>query len=340
MPSTALERRLTAFVDWIRPEPQMEQKLRQQSDEIRQKVRAQAHADGLVIVQTPSAGSFAKGTGLRRHMTGGSPVEGLDGDIHFVIRPRTRAEEEITELLDRFQGYVDRAYPQRPPDRSRTRSSIKLSFRGARLSYDIVPLLLDEQDDSYQILLRGDGTRRRTSVQRHVDFVKRRTEESNRLPGGRVKFNEVVRLLKWWRDFRQAESSQLTSVPTFLVDLIAAGAYDRLKVETTYAQTLLRWFDWAHGAVTRRERISFKGYAPTMLHADPAAPWSVLDPVNPKNNVAAGLLQQHLDELARWLHAGREGMQRAIDCDRKGHDTEALGHLAKVFGAPIKHVPA
>lgn len=330
---TVLERRLAHFTQWIRSPPEREAQIRRQATEIRDRVRAQATADGLVVRSTPSAGSFAKNTGLRRHITGGSEVEGLDVDLPFVVSPQTRGGDRLSELLNRFEGYAARAYPQRPPERSRSKSSIKLAFSGTRLSYDLVPMLADPDDEDYQILLRGDGTRLRTSVRRHIEFVKRRTDASNRTPGP-VRFNECVRLLKWWREFRMQGAHSIGGVPTILIDLLAARAFDVRGVRATYAETLRDWFDWLHGALVRRERITFPDYA-AGGSAD-AAEWVVLDPVNPKNNLARGWTAQQVEELAGWLRTSREALQEAIDLDRRGLDGESLHRLVRLFGPPFR----
>lgn len=332
---STLERRIATFSAWIRPTPEAEATIRRQAKDVRDRICAEAQKDKLVVRETPSSGSFAKNTGLRRHITGGSPVEGQDVDLPFVLSPKTRDEQELNELLNRFQSYADRAYPQSPPTKSRTKSSIKLEFVGSALSYDLVPLLVDTEDPSYQILLRGNGERRRTSIARHIDFIKRRTDESNRLSGP-VRFNEALRLFKWWRIFREDASSRFTSVPTMLIDLLCASAFDRYKVAATYGETLLKWFDFLSLSVQRRDRVAFTDFAPTQLHAIPGADWLVLDPVNPKNNVAAGLHAQHVDELAGWLRDAREELQKAIDYDRKGNDQLSLFHLKELFGPPFK----
>jgi hypothetical protein len=69
-------RRLAAFVDWIKPEPETRDAIREQAADIRRIISGQATTDGLSIVATPEAGSFAKHTGLRRHMRGNSEIEG------------------------------------------------------------------------------------------------------------------------------------------------------------------------------------------------------------------------------------------------------------------------
>src|SRR5258708_35967178 len=63
-------RRLGSFVDWIKPDHNARDAIRDQADNIRQAIKNQARADGLVVVATPNGGSFAKRTGLRRHMRG------------------------------------------------------------------------------------------------------------------------------------------------------------------------------------------------------------------------------------------------------------------------------
>jgi hypothetical protein len=51
-------RRLAGFVDWIKPDPKMRESIRKQAENIRDVIRSQARADGLVITATPNGGSF------------------------------------------------------------------------------------------------------------------------------------------------------------------------------------------------------------------------------------------------------------------------------------------
>ncbi len=342
MPSQAaplIERRLETFVDWLKPDPETESAMARQAHEIRDKIRAQAAADRLTVRLTPAAGSFAKNTGLRRHVTGGSPVDGQDVDIPFVLAPMTEDEQRISRLLDRFQGYADRAYPQRPPNKSRTKSSIKISFEGSKLSFDLVPMIqAAEYGDDYQWLLRGDGSKRLTSVERHNAFIKKRTNDSNQRPG-RVKFNECVRLLKWWREFRMANDRHaIRGMPSILLEMLAAHAFDHKGVAATYSETLLSWFDFLSVTVAQRKPISFRDYPPPRGRRSPAkTPWMVIEPVDPENNLTHDWIDQQIEELAGWLLRGRDDMQRAIDLDRKNNPQESLHHLVRIFGTPFKH---
>ncbi|MGK3960057.1 CBASS oligonucleotide cyclase [Sorangium sp. So ce118] len=331
---SASHRWLTAFVDWIRPEEKTEETICKQAEEIRERIRAKALQDGLVVRSMPWSGSFAKKTGLRRHMRGNHEVEGQDVDLSFVISPQTTEGEDIESLLDRFERYAQESYPN--TSRSPTKSSIRLDFEGTKLSYDLVPMLAVENDDEAQVLLRRDGERRRTSVQRHIDFVRRRTARSNELDG-RVKFNEVVRLVKWWRELCQSKSQILQEVPTMLIDLLCAKAFDTHGVDETYTETLSRWFGQTAHLVRSRKRVDFSDFKSPAEEIETGR-WAVLDPVNAGNNVvpqAWGNLQ--IEELAEWFEEARDGMARVIAADTAGDEEEARDELAVLFGNAIKH---
>jgi Second Messenger Oligonucleotide or Dinucleotide Synthetase domain len=330
-----LHSRMSAFVDWIKAGDK-DDTIIAQSKEIRLRICGQAEKDGLTVRSTPNSGSFAKKTGLRRHLQGDSAVEGQDIDLPFVVSPRDEEGEEIDELLSRFDRYASTSYPE--TQRKRTKSSIQLDFVGTKLRYDLVPMLAVPGDDEAQLLLRADGKRRRTSVQKHIEFVTRRNGLSNNL-SGRVKFNECVRLIKWWREFRTGAPGRhrvLSDVPSIIIDLLCAHAYDRLQVEETYAGTLARWFDLLTRTIRNRERVAFSDFLriPASSSADA---WSVLDPVNPDNNVVSQWDVFQIDELGDWFEEGYDIISRAIAADLREDPTASMEALVELFGNPFKH---
>lgn len=329
---STIHHRFCQFVPWIATDDEREAEIRRQSTEIRTRISGQASRDGLIVQAMPNSGSFAKNTGLRRHLMGGSDVEGQDVDLPFVIRPLTRDQEQINSLLDRFERYARTSYPQ--VKRNPTKSSICLSFVSTKLSYDLVPMLATENPDE-EILLRADGEKRRTSVQKHSDFIRRRTNISNQLKG-RVLFNECVRLFKWWREFRQSESNQLQIVPTIVIDLVCSNAFDNCQVQMTYPETLAQWFGWAAHIARKRAPIVFTDYAPSGPQPS-TSPWMVLDPVNPDNNVVASWSSWQVEEFTSWLEEGRDQINTAIRHDLAGDSSESLRCLVKLFGSPFKH---
>jgi hypothetical protein len=324
---------MTAFVDWIRTDDTKVETIRAQAMEIRSRIRALAERDGLTIRSTPNSGSFEKKTGLRRHLQGDSAVEGQDVDLPFVISPHDEDGKRIDELLNRFHGYAGTTYPY--TSRKPTRSSIQLDFVGTKLRYDLVPMLAVPGDDGSQILLRANGEQRRTSVQKHIEFVTRRTGESNLLQG-RVKFNECVRLIKWWREFRQVNARVLEDVPSIVLDLMCAHAYDRVQVRETYAETLAQWFSLLTATVQKRERIAFKDFGPIPA-TNRTGEWEVLDPVNSGNNVISQWGTAELDELGDWLEEACDTLHRAVAADLRGDDVASLEFLVELFGSPFRH---
>jgi len=326
-----LHRRLSTFVEWVATEAAREDDLRARARNIREAVGGKASADNLTIRSTPSSGSFATRTGLRRHMRGESEVEGQDVDLPFVVSPKTQEEEQLAVLLPRFEKYAREAYPDTAQET--TKSSVKLKFSD-KVNFDLVPLFATP-DPERQLLVRSDGERRETSVQKHVDFVKTRTVESND-QAGRVKFNEMVRLLKWWRCFRQASARSLTEVPSFLVNLLAAYAFDHRGVQETYGETLADWLGFLARAARKRTQIFFTDFAPAPTPSV-GATWFVHDPVNAANNVVEKWTGLMCDEFADWMEESRDTMYDVLAAFDDDRDGDGMDGLVLIFGTPFRH---
>ncbi len=323
---------LLRFVDWIRPDETMESKIQAQANDIRERIRAKALADGLAVQSMPWSGSFAKKTGLRRHMLGAHLIEGQDVDLPFVLSPHTRAGDDITSLLGRFQSYAQAIYPN--TSLNLTKSSVNLDFTGTKLSYDLVPLLAVPTDAEAQILLWAGGERRRTSVQKHIEFIKTRTVKSNGVPG-RVKFNEGVRMVKWWREICQSRSQVVKLVPTIVIDLLCAKAFDEVGVAETYTETLALWFGRMADIVRQKKRVVFTDFTRSAGQVDIGS-WTVLDPVNPENNVVPEAWKSvQLVELAEWFERARDGMARVIAAEVAGDESRVHSELVALFGNAI-----
>jgi hypothetical protein len=313
-------------VKWIAPDKDKRPEIKKQSDEIRNRVKAKAEEDGLTITDMPYSGSFAKRTGLRRHYFGEHSIDGQDIDIPFVVKKDK--ETDFEPLIQRFEGYLRSSYPN--TDISPTKSSVKMNFSGTKLSYDIVPMFATE-DFGKQTFIRENGEVITTSIQKHKDFIKSRIKESSE-EEGIVLFNDCIRLLKWWREVRlQDNSGSISSIPSFLIDLLAAKAYDVRGIQTTYPQTLANWFNYLASVVRNREAVWFNDYYKSPV-LDPSKSWHVMDPVMPENNIVRGWAGYQIDELAAWLQEASEIMNRAIVADLLGDDSDSLENLKQVFG--------
>jgi Second Messenger Oligonucleotide or Dinucleotide Synthetase domain len=326
-----LHTRVSNFVGWIAPDSETREEIKKQADEIRERISNKAKEDGLQVTSTPRAGSFAKKTGLRRHMRGNSEVEGQDIDVPFVVKPAAENGFALQPMVNKFLKYANDSYPQ--TEKESTKSSVRLKFTST-LSYDLVPLFATDDSDK-QILVRSTGERILTSVQKHTDFVRKRTEKSDQKKGV-VAFNECVRLMKWWRDVRCADASYLKEVPSIIVDLLCAKAFDRFSVQTTYAHTLTEWCAYLAHVVVKREPVWFTDYTQNVA-ADSASNWSVIDPVNSDNNLARRFQSYEVDELADWLQNARDTWNRAIAAEMMGDDNRSLEQLMILFGNPFKN---
>lgn len=332
-PNTSeLHPRLANFVRWIAPDSEKEDEIRARAENVRTAIKNKASDDKLVVKSTPNSGSFATRTGLRRHMRGTSEVEGQDVDVPFVVAPVTKDDEKLTSLLSRFERYAKVSYPDTKHET--TKSSLRLMFDD-KLNFDLVPLLATA-DPGRQILIRSDGERRETSVQKHVDFVRKRTAASNDIKGA-VKFNEMVRLLKWFRCYRLSlDSGALTDVPSFLIILLAAHAFDARGVKATYGETLIDWFGHIARVIRLQQQVAFTDYSKTMPAAK-AGTWSVYDPVNGDNNIVAKMTHLEIEELADWFDEARDEMLNAVVAFEDERDSDGMDALATIFGNAVRH---
>lgn len=324
--NSTLHLRIKSFVKWIAPEKETRDAIKKQSKEIRDRIKAKAEEDGLTITSMPYSGSFAKKTGLRRHYRGETTIEGQDIDIPFVVKKDK--ETEFEPLISRFEKYAKECYPGTP--RNRTKSSVKLTFSGTKLSYDLVPMF-ETSDPEKQTLIRENGEIITTSIQKHKDFIRSRVRESDDVDGV-VLFNDCIRLIKWWREAKLLDNNGIVSeVPSFLVDLLAAKAHDNVGVSTTYPQTLANWFNYIASIIKKRETVWFTDYYKTPK-IDTSRVWNVMDPVMSDNNIVKNWSGYQLDEIADWFQQASEVMNRAVVADLLGDDSQSLDHLKLLFG--------
>lgn len=323
--------RFRAFVKWIAPAAETRSKIYKQADEIREKIRSRAEDDGLIVKSMPFSGSFERITGLKRYLRGNSVVEGQDVDIAFIIEPKDKNGNVLGCVIDRFERYAADAYPD--SETGSSKSSATIYFKSSKLRYDLVPLFETSKKD-IQRLTRKNGEERTTSVVKHIDFTKGRTGSSDALPGV-VKYNECIRLIKWWR-YEQQEHSNIfgneegeDKVPSFLLDLLCAIAYDNRSVDKTYPATLAMWFGFLANVVRNRKDVIFNGLG-EVKHNE--ANWRVIDPIDNTNNLVGSWNSAKINELARWLENARDEMNRAIRYDEMGDDIESMRSLVKLFG--------
>jgi hypothetical protein len=331
---------LSCFITWIKPDPNKKEDNSEKGGLVTKNVKQNAETDDLEVTDTPEGGSDAKGTGLRRHYRGHSEVDGYDIDRPFVVKEKDKNGNKVEDLLNRFEGYVMTSYPNSVI--TPTNSSVNLKFSND-LYFDIVPMFATDKAEE-QILVKRDGTKIRTSIQKHNEFVRKRTRLSKDVPG-RVKFNECVRAVKWWKEFQSDNSYYLSydeatgkdnRPPSALIDWLTAYAYDHLGVEKTYAETLAKWFGFLADIIRNKKPVYFTDYY-AIPSLEGKTGWIVLDPVNPDNNITGKWDSNKLNEFSAWFEKARDSWSRIIRYDLDGEENLAMEELVKLFGNPFKN---
>lgn len=333
-----IHRRLKCFVAYIATEKDTLDEIKLKASEIRDCIESRAERDGYTVLNSPYSGSFAVKTGLRRSLRGNDEVEGQDVDIAFVLKDEDSSGNPLNCMIDTFEGYLKERWPA--SDVGKSKSAADIHFKGMKQQFDIVPLI-ETKTANIQKLIRSNGENRQSSVFKHKEFVKSRNEKSDNIAGV-VRFNQCVRLVKWWRYKKQSDSTILgkgggkTEVPSFLLNLLCSYAYDKCSVKSTYAETLARWFSFLYDIVNNRESVVFSDF---IKHSkvDVNHYWSVLDPVDDTNNVVKKWGVLEINELTDWLEHARDKMTQAIRYDQEGDDQKSLECLIELFGNSISN---
>lgn len=330
-----LQRRMSKFVDWVRPDPAENPAVRKHANDVLDRVKAKAIEKDIPVVDGLIGGSFAKKTGLRRHMRGYNEIEGQDIDLVFVVNHKDD-EKYFSALVSKFLDVVKASYPN--TEATPTKCSVQVEFVNPLVTYDVVPTYKTDKPD-FQLIVRTDLERRLTSVDRHTQFIATRIKKSQSVPG-RVEFNEGIRLVKWWRCIFLEESFYLKNdgIPSTLLELLFSKVFDEVGVQKTYAETLVQWFSKAAGIVENKTLIYFNDFTnlkPMLTQIN--ATWNVLDPVNFDNNITKRWSPNQIQELADGLKKAKDNLQRAISRDMFDDPIGSLDALEKVFGTSVKN---
>ncbi len=331
MSPSIIQKRLKYFVEFIAPEREEDPQIKAFFEEIRDVVSMLALADGYKVTTVQYAGSYAKHTGLRRYMTGGSEVEGQDIDIAFILENQDATGNAIQRSpIPDFKRYLKQRWNEHLVDH--TKSSATLRILKHKLSFDIVPIIKTPHS-SIQRLIRIDREERTTSIQGHIEFVRALNRR-----GKYIHFNNGLRLVKWWRYHQQISShvfrndSGQDKVPSFLLDLLCAKAYLQTAVKNNYAEMLYQWFSYLADVTRNRRPIYFENGGTD----ERTSHWQVIDPMDATNNLVAKWPAYKMDELATWFQQARDYMAVAIHYDLNNQHDQSLNALKKLFGPSIK----
>lgn len=256
------------------------------------------------------SGSLAKHTALKNIN---------DADVALYV---TSAPENMGELTKWLADKLRTAFPNFNSDQVVVQNySVKVKFRGTDLDVDVVPVYQKGEGDWGQLVSQEDGTKLRTNITLHKDFIaKRRTKY--------ITYAQVVRLLKWWVQTRK-EGNNDFKFKSFMVELVLAKLFDDKKISNAgdYPETMLDFFDYLV-KTDFNEVIYFPDYVKEPASCDD--PIRVFDPVNSDNNVARKYNEDDRKVIVKEVIDAGDAIEAALKAQTK---ELTMRYWRKVFGS-------
>jgi hypothetical protein len=323
-----IKARFETFTKNIRPAPEHIDEANRQTDYMIAQLKNKVSADGsFKLEKILKAGSNAKFTSLRN-----TDENVFDVDLGAYFSGAGATRQHLDTLIQFARDRLRDIYPNKDKDDFEPlKSAARVTFRsGIKLYVDVAPII---RDDSLDVdnggwIPRADGWRL-TSVTCHNRFVQKRTGDSNRVSGP-VKFNRLVRLIKWWNNL-QGNLRQ----PSIFCELIAAKAFEDCDVTGDW-QTSLRHFFHCFRKHQFLEPIIFSDYYDAKKVKVPSDTVVVMDSVNPQNNVTGFWTDKtrtrYLDKIQEAYDAAMEGRSAELD----GDEDAAVDAWCQVFGEAFR----
>jgi hypothetical protein len=291
---------------------------RAQVNRLRDRIEGKiAVSPGYGFVKALHAGSVAKGTALRSVN---------DRDLAVYVKAE-QAPDETPALVHWVRDLVIEAYPVMREDQIvASTNCVNVRFAGSGLEVDVVPVLYEGEPDGVGYLVsKEDGTRLKTSVRLHLDFIRGRKKTYPK------DLAQLIRFTKWWA--RQQRRDPEFKCKSFMVELLWVHLADSGLELSDYAVALERFFAFiANGGLDGQ--IAFTDFHPASeLSARGSDPIQILDPVNFDNNVAEQYESVHRDRLV-------SAAQEAFDAISTAYYEPASGQAVElwqdVFGTSFK----
>lgn len=259
------------------------------------------------------SGSLAKGTPLRS-------LNDIDMACYISGADTPR---DVAALLDYLAERLRGAFPNFHPDQVAPKTySVTVSFRGTGLDVDVVPILYDGNPQWYGYLVSQDnGSFLKTNIQLHLDFIDKRKAAQE------PHFAQVVRLVKFWAR-RIKDEQPGFRFKSFMIELILSHLCDRGLDLSDYPEALQHFFTYV-ARTGMRERIVFTDNYKASEVGRMSDPVQVIDPVNPKNNVAGLYTPAQADAIVEAALTAGDAIDAALTAPTK-HET--VYYWRKVFG--------
>ncbi|HEX6899068.1 MAG TPA: CBASS oligonucleotide cyclase [Thermoanaerobaculia bacterium] len=323
----SIKARFEKFSREIKPTQEHIDEANRQTDYMITQLKNRVAADGsFKLEKILKAGSNAKFTSLRR-----TEDNLFDVDLGAYYSGEGATKDRLNKLIRFTRDQLCSIYPQKDDgDFEELKSAARVKFRsGIKLNVDVAPIIIDDSLDIENggWIPRADGWRL-TSITSHNQFVHRRTGESKKVSGP-VKFNRLVRMVKWWNNL-QGDMAQ----PSIFCELITAKAFEECRVTSEWQTSLRQVFSCLckHQFL---EPIIFNDFYDAKKVLLPNDDVVVMDSVNPENNVSSSWTEEtrvnYLDRIYNTYDHSMEARSAELDGDEEAAVDAWCGVFGKQF---------
>lgn len=286
---------------------------RAQARRLREKLEAylDEHPD-FSLKKMMISGSLAKGTGLRSLN---------DIDIACYVSGAD-TPSDVPKLLDYIVERLKKAFPNFTPDQVTPQTySISVSFKGTGLDVDIVPILYNGDPQWYgNLVSQDDGSFLKTSIPLHLDFIKKRKQNS-------AHFSQVIRLIKYWAKKEKRERTGFR-FKSFMIEMILSHLSDKGQDFSDYPEALQSFFTYI-ATTDMRELIVFSDYYTPASVCQISDPVKIIDPVNAENNVGSLYTDHNANMIVDSALEAGDAIDAALAATSK---QDTVYYWQKVFG--------
>lgn len=334
LPSTpaarAIKARLERFISQIRPTDDHIAEANRQTNFLIERLHDKVDDKGtLRLEKILRAGSNAKHTALRR-----TAENAFDVDLGAYYSGSGAKKEQLDTLLTFTRARLIEVYgdTKSKDDFEKLKSAVRITFKGGiKLQVDVAPIVSDAslKIENGGWIPRPDDWRL-TSVTRHIDFIHERSARAKVMPGP-VKFNRLVRLIKWWNN-AQGEKDRH---PTIILDLLTAAAFDARGVTLDWPTSVRGVFQFLRRHQLKTPVIFGDNYTPASVPASGDLV-TVLDPVNKDNNVTRAWKESDRSDFLRRVDLALDAIADAHACLLDDDEEGAIDAWSRVFGPDFR----
>jgi hypothetical protein len=325
----AIKARLERFISQIRPTDDHIEEANRQTNFLIDRLHDKVDDKGtLKLEKILRAGSNAKHTALRR-----TAENAFDVDLGAYFSGSGAKKEQLDKLLTFTRARLIEVYgdTKSKDDFEKLKSAVRITFKGGiKLQVDVAPIVSDAslKIENGGWIPRPDDWRL-TSVTRHIDFIHERSARAKVMPGP-VKFNRLVRLIKWWNNAQGDDRH-----PTIILDLLTAAAFDARGVTPDWPTSVRGVFQFLRRHQLKSPVIFGDNYTPASVPSSGDLV-TVLDPVNKDNNVTRAWKERDRTGFLRRVDLALDAIADAHACLLDDDEDGAIDAWSRVFGPDFR----